>query len=88
MVSESTRGSNTSNSFASEIPTASKEMHKASSDFTESRKSVILAICSKLSGFTKCLESVKTGEAVLYFVLPVLVFINCLSVYPEKCGSP
>ena len=63
-----------------QIPTASKKRHKASRDFIESYKSVILTICSKLSGFTKCWESLKTEEVALYVVLPVLFSINCLSV--------
>lgn len=66
-----------------QIPTASKEMSKASSNFIKHHESVILAICSKLAGFTKCWESLKTGEVVLY-ILPLLVSINCLTVYPEN----
>lgn len=82
MVPESTRGSLTIVSLLQILP-ASKEMHKASSNFIKHQKSVILAICGKLAGFTKCWESLKRGEVVLY-VLPLLVSINCLTVYPEN----
>lgn len=67
-----------------QICTPSREMHKGSNDLIESHKSVIYAICSKLSGFTKHWKSVRTGEVVLYTVLPVLVSLNCLGVYPEN----
>lgn len=69
-----------------QMPTASKVMHKASSGFTESHKSAILAICSKLSGFAKRCGNLKTEEVVLC-VLPVLVSTNCPSVYRKMQTS-
>lgn len=51
--SESTRGSLMIVLLLQILP-ASKEMHKASNNFIKHHKSVILAICRKLAGFTKC----------------------------------